>query len=404
MIDAIASSLSQMTHVLANVGARGHLPPLKQQTSRHLAWLKGLTVSELQLAAEKGICPVCEARPRHFGPTIPPARRRATLRRTVAELLTRAFNALDRRDEIVRCKRVMESTRTAYVVGTGGSYPAAVYIAQLLNERCGPAVPIRPFDFVELGRRVDTVVVISYSGSTPDCKLVIERAKELEVGTIVIVTGRLEAPLKSLLRSGDYLISHSDKGTERGFVSVAGTVAPCVLWAAAAFSNTEMTHFARALSEPIEFRYDYIRQIGETLKSYKTIDVLGGGWAWPAIVDFETKLTEGGLGTAHIHEEKDFSHGRFILVLQEPRLSSAKLLFSIGVESSYRTALREALKEKGPLITVQSDHGGGLGGLEVLIKTQFLVRAIADYIGRDISKPAHIPPVGLSLYRWTGKV
>ena len=122
--------------------------------------------------------------------------------------------------------------------------------------------------------------------------------------------------------------------------------------------------------------------------------------AWAPMLDLESKLAESGLGTAHIHESKDFSHGRFILVMKEQRASIPKIMVHVGPEDPYESYLQKTLEKKCRVISLSTTEHDALGALEILIKVQFLVQKIGEVSGLDISRPASIPSAGLRLYRW----
>jgi len=238
---------------------------------------------------------------------------------------------------------------------------------------------------------------------------VIIRASDMGVSQIVLITGAVNPKLGiSLRRPQDCLISYgrptagsNHTPRERGFVSIAGTVAPCALWTTAVANPVEMMELARELQ--VDKDIDLLGQIDllvEAVKKGQTIPVFGGGLAWPAMYDLESKFVEGDLGVIQLHEVKDFSHGRFITVMGPKQRDTPILFFCVGQLYEYEKFLLRTLKDQHTIITISSNKMGILGALELLVRVQFLAQIIGEALGKDISRPDPIPDAGLKLYRW----
>jgi len=326
----------ELAPVLGSIGARGHIPHsavtndiLGAYLSKHLSEIR-------DKVRDQQSCPFCETRV-DVVKKQPSVGLRSTrsARRNVSVLLTRALFAAEKADAVSSCRRLLDYRGTAYVVGTGGSYPAAEFIADALNCRDGLfAHAIKPLDYVKRSKRTELLVVVSYSGKTSDCAVAIRHAQAIGVEQIALVTSAQEPGMKDILRKQDTVISYGRTSPrERGFFSITGTVAPCALWAAAIFGTEAVACLDRSLasrwSDPKSFE-----PLTNAIASKQTIDAFGSGFATAALLDFESKLTEGNLGRVILHESKDFSHGRFSLVFGEgsPRTS---LIFRTKTRSRY---------------------------------------------------------------------
>ena len=194
--------------------------------------------------------------------------------------------------------------------------------------------PLRPNDYVALGVRTDTVVVVTYSGGSQDCAEVIRRARELGAGRVILVTGAPEPTLAELLDrgQGDLLITYgaSQSGhrsrPEGGFVSIAGVLAPAAVWTAAAIGPHRLTEVAMAVEAARHLDRALAERLADSVRGGASIAVLTHGLAWPAALDIESKMTEGDLTDVQLHEVKDFSHGRFMSVLNAGRAQRRPLL------------------------------------------------------------------------------
>lgn len=397
--------LATLPAVLAEIGARGHLPkppgpdPLEQFVGKSAEAITAAT-------SDMSSCPFCLTRAE--GVLAPPVRRRSPpgARGNLALLERRAFFAAERAAPVARCRAFIDGARgSVFVVGTGGSYPVAVFISDLLNAESGVfAQPIRPLDFVRLAKPADHLVAVSYSGRTADCGDAIKVAHRVGVPHVALVTAALRPRLGTLLRrDSDELISYGGRGQrlERGFVSIAGTVAPCAVWTAAAEGRGQFASLARSLRLRADESDALIEAVAEVAADGGGLLVLGGGRAWPAMWDVESKFVEANLGPAVLHESKDFSHGRFMSVLsRDATPPKAALLLTVGPPLEYEQALAEALATRLDVHVLSSQHVGTLGALELVIRVQEIVQRIGQRMRRDISRPSHVPSAGLRLYRW----
>lgn len=392
--------------VLGEIGARGHLPGLL--TANPLSGFAGKSVEAVAAAtADSSLCPFCLTRPDGADPTSAPRRSpRQSAQRNLAVLERRAFFAAERAAPVARCKAFLDrASGSVFVVGTGGSYPVAAFISDVLNAESGVfAQPIRPLDYIRLAKPADHVVAVSYSGRTADCGEAIRVAQRVGVPHVALVTAALRPRLGALLRRGkDELISYGGRGQrlERGFVSIAGTVTPCAVWTAAAEGRKQFAGLARSIRSTGDESAALIEAVAEVASGGTGLLVFGGGRAWPAMLDIESKFAEGGLGPALIHESKDFSHGRFMSVLsRDAKPPTAALLLTVGQPLDYEHALVEALATRLEVHVLSSEHVGTLGALELLLRVQEIVQRIGQRMRRDISRPGRIPSAGLRLYHW----
>jgi sugar/nucleoside kinase (ribokinase family)/fructoselysine-6-P-deglycase FrlB-like protein len=396
---------------LERVGARGHLPvaPLPPE----LAGRVGLRLAELVKEIDpRQPCHFCGHEP---APPSPPAAPRSGRRLgagdAVGWLRRRMLHATERGEALEGCRTLLHSGGSCFVVGSGGSYPVASFVSLALDHHSDVfAKPIRPFDYVRLGKRSDLVIVVSYSGSTPDCAEVIRRAKALGVGRVALLTAAADPPLASWLdlKGPDLLISYgnpeAESRGERGFVSIAGTVAPAALWTAAVAPREALVDIAREFKRIVKDDVRAATLLARAIELEHPVAIFGGGLAWPAMHDLESKFVEGDLAEFQVHEAKDFSHGRFVSVLDPERTPRVALLFGVGEPTEYEELLDKTLRDAGdpgfgPLHLV-TPRPGMPGALELMVRVQFLAARCARLLGRDISRPEWIPPAGLDLYRW----
>jgi sugar/nucleoside kinase (ribokinase family)/fructoselysine-6-P-deglycase FrlB-like protein len=401
----------RLAALLDRIGARGHLPtiPPPLELAQRIGWGLEELRNELNPARACHFCGHRRTPPSR--PSVRKPGRRPGAADAVGWLRRRMLHATERGEALEGCRQLLRSGGSCFVVGSGGSYPVASFISLALDHHSDVfAKPIRPFDYVRLAKRSDLVVVVSYSGSTPDCAEVISRAKVLGVGRIVLLTAATDPPLASSLDLGgaDSVISYGNPEVEgrgeRGFVSIAGTVAPAALWAAAVSSRAALVDIAHEFKRIINDDVKAATLLAKAIELEHPVAIFGGGLAWPAMHDLESKFVEGDIAEFQVHEAKDFSHGRFVSVLDPERTPRVALLFGVGAPTEYEELLDRTLRDSGnpgfgPLHLV-TPRAGMAGALELLVRVQFLAERCARLLGRDISRPEWIPPAGLDLYRW----
>ena len=260
-------------------------------------------------------------------------------------------------------------------------------------------------DYLRTAGPTDAVIMVSYSGANADTAAVLTHARDLNVGRIALVTASVRPPLANLLGRSDLVISHGNPrgagSPERGFVSIAATVAPCALFAAAIAGAGELAHLHRQLPDVLEGDMALGSRLAQAMRDELALAVIGGGWAWPAMLDIESKWAEADLGGVAIHELKDFSHGRFLSVLG-PQAAQVPLILSTGQQSEYEQLLLGVLDGLSP-VELRTQREGPVGAFELILRSQFVAQRVADSLGRDLSRPELIPEDGLRLYRWSSE-
>ena len=120
------------------------------------------------------------------------------------------------------------------------------------------------------------------------------------------------------------------------------------------------------------------------------------------MLDLEGKMTETGLANVVLHETRDFSHGRFMSVLERRGSTNHDdpvVLFSAADPDPYEDKLRSVIPQER-LVEIGTTQDNGIGALELLVLSQYISVRVGEELGQDISKPRGIPKEGLELYRW----
>lgn len=395
---------SEVVAAISRLGARRHLTE---------------PTANVDISEELGTCRVCNC-------GLPsdrevPLRSRAVTNQFISKLNldhleNRVKHAMERKGLQDHLRSVWEfldsEALVCYVIGTGGSYPAAVAISQLISRhRKATAIPCRPWDYVRLAKERAAVILVSYSANSGDVEAVLSVAKKKGSQRVVVLTGKSSFhstnPVASL---SDDVLSYGRRGStsdpfpgrERGFVSMSATVAPSAVFTAAAYDNdTVMKAVQSALRRGADFQCLAARMAEASRRGGK-VHIIGGGWAWPAMLDLEGKMIETDLVSVVLHETRDFSHGRFMSVM--PRGGDTwnddpVILFSAAEPDPYESELRRSFPNE-KVVEISTSEDNGLGALELLVLSQVIAVRVGEDLGKDISKPGRIPRVGLELYKW----
>lgn len=297
-------------------------------------------------------------------------------------------------------------------VGSGGSLSAATMGEALVSKLHGQvARAIAPFEFanLEVISADTTVWILSHGGDNPDIIRAALRAKELGLKRVIVLTAGRTAPLNKLARSLDWSVLLMET-QERGFVATSGFLSMISALAGvyqAPDAKNELAEFFSPASLSNLFT-DSVRFASETTSVFphdmasQHLVVLGSGWGWPAVIDFESKIVEGGVCTIEISETKNYTHGRYINAFHH-RNNRHVLIFSTPQEAELSEFLRSRLARYFESTTVVDTRESGVGStIELVVKGLFLAGYLGQKAGVDVAAPRY-PPEARGLYGWTPK-
>lgn len=284
------------------------------------------------------------------------------------------------------------------VVGSGGSFSAAHFVARLHEEMTGQtARALTPLEFVFCGVNPGShgVLLLTASGNNKDIISAFDHAirrEFVEVGILCMTVGS-KILRKCQKYSHVHALEYSNPSGRDGFLAVNSFLSTCVLVARAYGALDESTQdIERLVKAAPGFRH----RRWEAILSRRTIVALGGEWAWPALVDLESKFTEAALGNVLISDFRNFAHGRHnwfdkrrdesaLLVLETPRLA--------------RLAKRtmELLPEDYPGAVLRSPFQGPLAGIDLCKQIIHFVDEAGKMVGIDPGRP-RVPEFGRKIY------
>ncbi|MDG7006670.1 MAG: hypothetical protein JRN06_00330 [Nitrososphaerota archaeon] len=292
------------------------------------------------------------------------------------------------------------------VVGSGGSFTTASFIAMLARASGVPATPTTPLGLASWKAvlRRASVALISAKGRNPDVVGALQFSIAREAREILVLCGAAESDLVSRANKSGWVTTWAMNLPHRdGFLATNSVLAFSIL-CARTFSSLEDQKLV--LPEDLEslLSSSKMRQpIIDTQTSLaafrraKSFLLLYGGWSEPAAYDFESKMIEGALGSVSISDYRNFSHGRHNWLWKS--VDSAVLALITPETGQIADSTVASFPRRVPRATVSTMLSGPLGSIELIVRTMRLVNEISVAKQIDLNHP-RIPAPSRRLY-WT---
>ena len=130
-----------------------------------------------------------------------------------------------------------------------------------------------------------------------------------------------------------------------------------------------------------------------------TYSLLYAGWGSVAVVDFESKLVEGGVANIHLTDLRNYAHGRYHWLERHGKTTALVSL----ITPEWAPLLDRTLEHLSPsveVIRLQASHEGPLGAIELVVEQMRLFGQIAGAHGLDPGNPP-APEFGRKLFNLT---
>lgn len=326
-------------------------------------------------------------------------------------------------------------TMSIMIVGTGGSYPAALVAAHTIRDKLGQnqnvdvatpqtALSIFRSSYRDYHPEYDLVIGISYSGKTPDIKAVSEACTSIGY-PFILLTGANKAELKELyhenelLRVISYFNAEDTSGKERGMISMFSTLMPAIIF--------DASHDFKVYQKNLENGENFVSglNITDIANSINKAPIVHVFYEWetlPTAADIESKFVESGIANVVLHEKKNFSYGRYTTLFKQDFALAINLTFGEGISISLETSEVQVLyNDYDSLIAKflkgicgsKSAHYLEMGNTPIhpakwnikeMSKLPYLITAIGETLNIDISKPlTPLPKEAITLYDYKGE-
>ncbi len=303
-----------------------------------------------------------------------------------------------------------------YLVGSGASFCVALLGAFLLNQLTESfAVATTPYDYVSLSKPGSSVVLISFGGNNPDIVSALKRARDTGSREIHILTGSNRSQLAREGESVPNSFVHcvSAKVSDSGFVSTQGMLS-CAsllvgfLMKSFSIESQDVSDFfglQNLTNVFIKAKSDVAMSMAEAWHTFDEMAppphlvALGSGWAWPAVTDFESKITEGAVCTIEVSELKNYTHGRYLNAYSN-KDSRVFVLFGMPSDDRLIRFLKEKLSRDFPVIKVTTEMPPPRATIDLMIRSLYLSSEISKRLNMDIAKAWRFPRESRGLFSW----
>lgn len=314
---------------------------------------------------------------------------------TIKNTLTWAFS-----EPIDPALERLFSNLTAFhllVVGSGGSLSAAHFVERLHQEVTGRiAKAITPLEliFSQINPATHAILLLSAGGKNRDILQALEFAIRREFCAIAVLCASVDSKIAKMANKYPYvqLFEYKNPAGKDGFLAVNSLLSTCVLAGRVYMGDTSNSSVQKLIESPKRLDVSEL----EKILTRKTIVALGGEWAWPALVDIESKFAEAALGNVVISDIRNFGHGRHHWFDKKGKESA--LLF---LETPMLTKLVEKtiaiMPNEFPQSVLRSPFSGFLGGIDLLNQVFHLVKEAGMRSTIDPGRP-RVPAFGRKVY------
>ena len=276
--------------------------------------------------------------------------------------------------------------RPLYVVGSGGSFSAAVF-ASLLHQSVGSiSKAVTPLEFAGhmAIERESSVLIISAGGNNSDATSAFNVAQALGPENVGVLCASTGGKLAGMARdAGNAAVHEATPPTGRDGFLATNTLVSTMVWLLRAHSNTyppryAIPNFSDLCSETVI--------CAEPFRNVSTIIVLYDYWGKAAAVDAESKLAEGGLANVQLVDYRNFAHGRHNWIRKKGGTTGI-LAFVTPQCRTLATSTLELVPSHIPVVELCSRFFGPAASIDLMVQGMRLVWLVGTFTGTDPGRP-----------------
>ena len=284
------------------------------------------------------------------------------------------------------------------VVGSGGSLSGAHFVARLHEQTTGQmARAITPLEllFSQVNPALHAVLFLTASGNNKDILSAFDNSIRREFITIGIICANTASKIvqKSRHYPHVYVYEYSNPVGKDGFLAVNSLLSTCIL---AARAHDAIEASENVIQKLINVNPGLHETDLDNVLNRKTIVALGGEWAWPALIDLESKFTEAALGDVLVTDFRNFAHGRHHW-FDKKGDESALLVFETPPLLKLAKKTMDLLPRRYPRVVLSSSLLGPLAGIDLCIQIFRLVNEAGKRACIDPGRP-RVPEFGRKIY------
>ena len=293
-----------------------------------------------------------------------------------------------------------------YVVGSGGSFSAAV-LASLLHQQTGTMSRcVTPLEFLEFGNTDNdcSVLLVTAGGNNRDILSAFERATGLKPRSLGVLCASTDNRLVRRASGEPGTLVHAARPpTGRdGFLATNSLLATAV-WLVRAYADNlpffgalpgSLAALCGGMSagELDERITGQLRALG----GRDTIVVLHDSWGRVAAADAESKLVEAGLVNVQPTDYRNFAHGRHNWLDKNRQNTGMIALVTPGC-ARLAAGTTDLVPGYVPIVKLSSNLDGPAASLGLLVQVMYAVKFFGKIRYIDPGRP-QVAPFGTKLY------
>ena len=284
------------------------------------------------------------------------------------------------------------------IVGSGGSLSGAQFVAQIHEQVTGKmakAVTPLEFTFSQVDPTLHGVLFLTASGNNKDILGAFKNAVKSEFASIGVICAKPNSKIyrEAKLYPHIQICEFTNPVGKDGFLAVNSLLSTCIL-TAKAYGVLDLSN--NPIEELFELKTDFNTLEWDSVFQRKTLIALGAGWAWPALIDLESKFTEAALGNVILSDLRNFAHGRHNW-FDKKGDESALLVLETAVTKKLAQKTMDFLPTKYPRAVLNSSFSGPMACLQLCIKVFQLVEEAGKRFNIDPGMPK-VPEFGRKIY------
>jgi len=285
------------------------------------------------------------------------------------------------------------------VVGSGGSYSGAHFVARVheqISGKIGRAITPLEFLFSNINPAFHAVLFLTASGNNKDIISAFESAVRREFRVIGIICANIGS--KIVKKCKDYphvkIFEYPNPVGKDGFLAVNSLLSICIL-IARAYKAIDTS--LNPIQHLITINPTFSNAEWNIIFNRNTIVAIGGEWAWPALIDLESKFTEAGLNSVLLSDLRNFAHGRHYWFDKKGNDSGLIVLETPPLAKLAKKTI-DLLPKKYPRAVLKSSFTGPLASIELCIQIFHLINEAGKRACIDPGRPI-VPEFGRKIYR-----
>ncbi len=287
---------------------------------------------------------------------------------------------------------ISEYRHPVYIIGSGGSYSACIYVAGLLTAKGLFAKAITPLElfYSKSSIRKSNLIFISASGSNTDILFAFKNAIESEPVSVINICMQKKTKLTALSSrySSCTSFEFDPPSGKDGFLATNSLTAYFVIMYRAITNQP----IKKGLEfQPESFYIDFT----EKTSCNTCFTILYGSYNHSVAIDLESKFSEAGLAPSLVSDFRHFAHGRHQWF--DKKKDSAIIALTCPADEKLCEKTLQLLPANIPKLIFNTSHDNFEGTIHLLLQSMKLIQHYGKKQAIDPGRPG-VPSYGSKIY------